>query len=607
MQDFKAPFEAVADLWTSAYFGHEFARGAYDEALGVISQPDTLLELEPVRKARELADQRRFFHWELAFPEVFYDENGQRLGEAAGFDALVGNPPYGVSPQRDLLATIFPTTLGNSDVYVAFIERGIHLSRSCGNLGYIIPVTWQTGVNYSTMRAHLLKASISEIVNLPFDLFPDAYIDTGIVLLHKQAPPADYKVRCYVFAKHRTRPNLEGLAYSLVEQSSWDETIILDSVDLRLIQRLDNRQSSAHLGALTESARGILVGRDEDVRSSKGGPDWHPYFTGELDRYLAEEPGNFVLFGDNLSERPASVDVFRGNRLLVRRLVSRQDRLMATAVTTPFVVKKDIYVFKPNVGAPDLHYLLAAVNSKLLSFAYLGRDVAATKDDFRQTTLERLRTLPIRRIEFTTPPDEREALGKAGIAEAAEWIEAAETTSAGSAPFSAFSDSTLGRWLHQRLSAEPEQADVVHDLLAHLAERMIAMHQERQERIEAFWLDLEGVTDAGTFDDLKEHGKWESTLWKDEPCRPFVDEESRSTRHLDESLAWNEGCFKAFVKALAGRVPNLSQVVGVYRAHHPAFRRLVRRIQATDRLIDLIVYRLYGLTEEEVAVVEESG
>lgn len=31
---------------------------------------------------------------------------------------------------------------------------------------------------------------------------------------------------------------------------------------------------------------------------------------------------------------------------------------------------------------------------------------------------------------------------------------------------------------------------------------------------------------------------------------------------------------------------------------------LLVRIEATDRLIDLIVYRLYGLTESEVAVVE---
>jgi hypothetical protein len=54
------------------------------------------------------------------------------------------------------------------------------------------------------------------------------------------------------------------------------------------------------------------------------------------------------------------------------------------------------------------------------------------------------------------------------------------------------------------LSAEPKpaseaagpEADVVHDLLAHLAERLIAMHKEKQARVEAFWLDLEGVTGA---------------------------------------------------------------------------------------------------------------
>jgi hypothetical protein len=33
---------------------------------------------------------------------------------------------------------------------------------------------------------------------------------------------------------------------------------------------------------------------------------------------------------------------------------------------------------------------------------------------------------------------------------------------------------------------------------------------------------------------------------------------------------------------------------------------LEARIAATDRLIDEVVYRLYGLTEEEIAVVEGS-
>ena len=41
-----------------------------------------------------------------------------------------------------------------------------------------------------------------------------------------------------------------------------------------------------------------------------------------------------------------------------------------------------------------------------------------------------------------------------------------------------------------------------------------------------------------------------------------------------------------------------------YQASVGKLQPLLARIAATDRLIDLIVYRLYGLTEQEVAVVE---
>jgi hypothetical protein len=34
---------------------------------------------------------------------------------------------------------------------------------------------------------------------------------------------------------------------------------------------------------------------------------------------------------------------------------------------------------------------------------------------------------------------------------------------------------------------------------------------------------------------------------------------------------------------------------------------LQRQIEATDRQIDALVYELYGLTNEEIAVVEEAG
>ena len=49
---------------------------------------------------------------------------------------------------------------------------------------------------------------------------------------------------------------------------------------------------------------------------------------------------------------------------------------------------------------------------------------------------------------------------------------------------------------------------------------------------------------------------------------------------------------------------DLGELVAVYRQHGPGYRGLVTRIEATDCLIDQIVYKLYGLTEDEIAIVE---
>ena len=60
------------------------------------------------------------------------------------------------------------------------------------------------------------------------------------------------------------------------------------------------------------------------------------------------------------------------------------------------------------------------------------------------------------------------------------------------------------------------------------------------------------VTNAETIGDLKERGKWESSLWKAEAYRPFMDDESRSARHLDESLGWSEGVLQGVCEDAGG-------------------------------------------------------
>ena len=137
-----------------------------------------------------------------------------------------------------------------------------------------------------------------------------------------------------------------------------------------------------------------------------------------------------------------------------------------------------------------------------------------------------------------------------------------------------------------------------------LAGQLITLHNEKRVHTADFWTDLEGVTTPTTFRQLRDKGKQAAGLAADPALAPFVSATSKSTRSLDEALAWDEAAFKGFVRALAGPVDRLSALLKVYERYAPGYRDLTERIARTDRLIDQIVYQLYGLTDDEIAIVE---
>lgn len=83
-------------------------------------------------------------------------------------------------------------------------------------------------------------------------------------------------------------------------------------------------------------------------------------------------------------------------KILVRQVVSRDDRLLCAYFDREVVFKKDINPFTVTDARVDPQYLLGVLNSRLMSDLYRNTPSIATKDDFRQTTLAELRRLPIR-------------------------------------------------------------------------------------------------------------------------------------------------------------------------------------------------------------------
>jgi len=154
-----------------------------------------------------------------------------------------------------------------------------------------------------------------------------------------------------------------------------------------------------------------------------------------------------------------------------------------------------------------------------------------------------------------------------------------------------FLRSDLGKWVSARLQTEPEESDAIHDLLAYLADQMITMHKEKQVEAKGFLDWLQGYTGLPIEEwRLKTRVK---AYWQ------------HGWDEVRRALTQNR---KAIEKASGRDVERggaLETIQSKFDESVTQLKPLLDRIASTDRLIDLIVYRLYGLTEEEVAIVEE--
>jgi hypothetical protein len=136
--------------------------------------------------------------------------------------------------------------------------------------------------------------------------------------------------------------------------------------------------------------------------------------------------------------------------------------------------------------------------------------------------------------------------------------------------------------------AKPERADVVHDLLAFLAEQMMSLNREKRAAGKQFLIDL------GDFHGIDVHALKPKTkldkFWKLEAAEVFA--------HL-----------RGNAKALAAQNIRLKdsdeeQIRDRFQKSKAKLLPLETKIRFTDDLIDEIVFQLYALTAEEIQIVK---
>ena len=141
----------------------------------------------------EIAGEKAF-DWNIEFPEIM--QNG-------GFDVVIGNPPYvnGITlqkimpKQREWLKNHYNNLIEKWDLYLAFIEKALNLLQRNGYFSFIIPDAFLTEKYASKMRDEIRK----HVKIIQIDSFPNLYIfeNVGvyniILVLQKDNPKLPIK------------------------------------------------------------------------------------------------------------------------------------------------------------------------------------------------------------------------------------------------------------------------------------------------------------------------------------------------------------------------------------------------------------------------------
>jgi hypothetical protein len=185
-------WKRIADAWCASWFdAAAIPASAFSALADAILGGSGALPMRTVERmlaaAGSVRSRRRFFHWELEFPEVFFDADGGRLRNS-GFDAVVGNPPWdmiradtGSAGERarsraDAAAVVSfsrgsgiyqSQSDGHSNRYQLFVERAIDLTKAGGRIGLVLPSGLATDHGSAALRRELLtRTDVDAIVGV---------------------------------------------------------------------------------------------------------------------------------------------------------------------------------------------------------------------------------------------------------------------------------------------------------------------------------------------------------------------------------------------------------------------------------------------------------
>ena len=327
-------------------------------------------------------------------------------GEFRGFDAIIGNPPYGIGftkSEKGFFNDNYNTIQYNYESYSLFHEKSISLLKEKGFISFIVPNTFLVVERGEIFRQFFyFQTKVLSLVET-LDVFGDAVVETLIYLSQKEDATflnngIEIKTRIREldasdFSSYNSnlayKANILSNASLIFNYRANDESLNLYDKLLRIKSKVSTYCSLGAGVKLYEVGKGTPAQTKETLRSrpynsfTKLGDDWLPLIKGgNIRRYSISWDGEFVKYGDNLSA-PRKHEIFLNEKIFIRRT---DDNLMACIDNSSMIGVNSVHVLKSLDKSVILQFILAILNSKLLNwyfrfenFHMVGKPLAEVK------------------------------------------------------------------------------------------------------------------------------------------------------------------------------------------------------------------------------------
>jgi hypothetical protein len=400
--------ETTASVNTQMTFFHERILPSLENN---IKSGNSLIDVDFYDTEFDFGEEKKIkpFNWQKGFPEVFKQK---------GFDVVIGNPPYlGGREWKEENGNVYDYFINKYevaeyqfDIYALFWEAGIKLLKPNGRIGFITPNTWLNNQSNKKLRTYILDTTeILKIVDYSkTNVFNQATVLPIITILKNSK---DRIIKTEILEP------LEGdlVCVNMVNQQIWEDgnlnifNINLSQNDLLLRSKIE--ESTVALEKLAQIKFGIKV-----YQTGKGKPkqkpeaainkifesklklsnEYLPYLKGkDINKYFYKWDGDWLHYGIHLAE-PRTIDLFTGERLLVRRIVG--ETLIATYIKDNLVTGQLLQIVKP-YDQSNAKFILSIINSKLIAF-YFKKKYNRQDKTFPEIRIYELASLPIKIVDL---------------------------------------------------------------------------------------------------------------------------------------------------------------------------------------------------------------